>query len=202
MLWVCPWTGASQQRKLGVGSRPAAEPREEQTSRGRHLPWHKAPLARPGCNLWAEQRQEPAPASPHPLRAGRDVSERAARGRTGPRSRTSVPCQELHGKTRESKLAYRPAEPSDIETICEGFGIRERAGQAERGRGAAFPSGAEQLSSRQCPRGSGAAGGGYWSSEGCPWKHTMGISPKCWIGKLPRWFGLWLCPPACSQCTP
>lgn len=71
------------------------------------------------------------------------MSEGAARGGPGAREGRAARAKrrmERQGKVSSLTAEQAPAEPSDIETICEGFGIRERAGQASAGPGGCSPS--------------------------------------------------------------
>lgn len=74
---------------------------------------------------------------------GGAVSERAERGGPGAREGRAARAKrrmERQGKLSSLTAEQAPAEPSDIETICEGFGIRERAGQASAGTWGCSPS--------------------------------------------------------------
>lgn len=121
-------------------SRPAAALREEQTSRGRHLPWQRpeAGTARLQFEGRAEAGAGPG-LSPHPPR-GRQRRVRTGsvgedQGRGEGRASRAKSCMERQGKVSSLTAEQAPEEPSDIETICEGFGRRERGrpGQPEDG---------------------------------------------------------------------
>lgn len=203
--WVNPIGGIS-----GVESRPVAAPREEQTSRGRHLPWQRP--AAGTARLQFEGRAEAGAGpglSPHPPR-GRQRRVRTGsagedQGRGEGRASRAKSCMERQGKVSSLTAEQAPAEPSDIETICEGFGRRERAGQASPGMWSCFSSRFEAAGLPQNP----PAHGGWRLPEG-PWgcpgsdpcTDTSGPSPESGIEKFPGWFELRSRPPPThSLCT-
>lgn len=148
------------------------EQREERTSRGRHLPWQRpaAGNARLQFEGTAEAGAGPGLPAPSPG-PGATCPNGQRGGGPGPGSRTSIPCQEPRGKDKGKLSSLRaeqaPEEPSDIETICEGFGRRERAAQASPGLGGCFSRSFQDTGDggRWLPEGPGGAPG-LWGRPG------------------------------------
>lgn len=188
-------------------SRAAAAPREEQTKRGRHLPWQRAAAgtARLQFEGTAEAGAGPGLPTPSPRPAGTCPS--GQRGGGPGRAARAKSCVERQGKVSSLTAEQAPAEPSDIETICEGFGRRERAGQAGLGTGGLlFGELGGRWAPPEPPSARGTGDGGSWRGQrgsggrrgwpgSDPCTDTSGPSPECRIEKLPGWFGLRSRPP-------
>lgn len=201
-FWGCPQhCPVGESHRGGEQTCGSATGKSKQAG-ARHLPWQRPAAGRARLQFEGRAEAGAGPGLPTPSPGLRETCPNGQRGGgPGPGRRTSSPCQELHGKDKGKLSSLRaqqaPAEPSDIETICEGFGRHETASP---GMGGCFSCSFQAAGLPQNPPGRGwgipEGPAGPWGCPGSdPCTDTSGPSPECRIEKLPGWFGLRSRPP-------